>query len=168
MVEVQMTVHNERDVIDRGIGGCERAGQRASAWSVAGIDRGTLPDPGVEEYDTLRMDDDISETRQHVRRLVGVRCTWHDDVPEVDAANGDLAHPASLPHRSGTTSATVALLRRPSGVDLVEVPVPIPAAAATRPLPHQGVLGRPRLAAEEPRARGCTGQAPAVRMMAQA
>src|SRR5215470_9750452 len=77
MVVVQVTVHDVGD----------------------GIDRGALADAGIEEYDAFRVDDHVTQTRQYMRSLVGVRRARHDDVPEVDAANGDLAHPASLPHR---------------------------------------------------------------------
>src|SRR5262249_23675974 len=71
-------------------------------------------------------------------------------------------------YRVSRPPATVAMSGRSCGVDLVEVTVAVATASTARPLPHQRVLGRARLASEEPRAGGRTRQAPAVRVVGQA
>src|SRR5215475_6071650 len=58
-----------------------------------------------------------------------------------------------------------ASLRGPRPVDLVEVAEAVPAAAAARPLPHQGVLTRAADTTEKPSTCPGSGQAPARRVM---
>src|SRR5215469_3862827 len=61
-----------------------------------------------------------------------------------------------------------ASLRGPRPVDLVEVAEAVPAAAATRPLPHQGVLARAADTTEKPGTCLRSGQAPARRVVPEA
>src|SRR3984957_4284537 len=71
-------------------------------------------------------------------------------------------------HRHVSADAPASELGRAAAVDLVEVPDAVPGAPAARPLPHHGIPGPGRDAAEEPRAGPGTAQAPAGGLAGQA
>ncbi len=88
MIEMEVTVHDVAHVLDRHSCGRQRLGHRSAARSVMSIDVRMRAHTGIDQYDAVRMEDDVTQTGLHFRQPGSGLLGRPDEVAEVDTVHG--------------------------------------------------------------------------------